>query len=63
MMHARPTGRHRDMMNGGPHGGDPSPSVPVLSLRPDSALPGAVIGNTLGSSFKPISPNTRDEDR
>ena len=36
------------------------PHTPNAPLRPHNTLPGAVIGNTVGSSFKPT---TRHEDR
>jgi hypothetical protein len=39
------------------------PHTPNAPLRPHNTLPGAVIGNTVGSSFKPTSPNSRHEDR
>lgn len=40
-----------------------SPTHPNAPLRPHNTLPGAVIGNTVGNSFKQISPNSRHEDR
>jgi hypothetical protein len=62
MMLAHPAGRRRNMIHGGPHGGDQSPSVPVLCLRPDSALPGAVIGNMSGKNSMPTTPATLPPD-
>ena len=33
------------------------PTSPHAPLKPDSAFPGAAIGNMSGNSFKPTSPN------